>query len=131
MVGIRGAKRRRFQTAASRSAKRRGAGSGDLGRISGDEISYFAYRSDNADGEDESDFALTTVELGIEAIINDWVTGEVVFLYEDPTFDDADSSFDADIGTITVGDPEQFPLYATAGDPSDRIQVEGPVIKFS
>jgi hypothetical protein len=74
-----------------------------------------AYRSDNADGEDESDFALTTVELGIEAIINDWVTGEVVFLYEDPTFDDADSSFDVDIGTITVGDTEQFPLYATAG----------------
>ena len=74
-----------------------------------------AYRSDTANGEDESDIALTTVELGIEAIINDWVTGEVVFLYEDPTFDDEDSDFDVDVGTITVGDTEQFPLYATAG----------------
>jgi len=73
------------------------------------------YRDENAAGEDESDIALTTVELGIEAMINAWVNGEVVFLFEDPTFDDADSSFDVDVGTITVGNTEQFPLYATIG----------------
>ena len=73
------------------------------------------YRDENEDGEDESDIALTTVELGIEALINNWVTGEVVFLFEDPTFDDEDSSFDVDVGTITVGNTDEFPLFATVG----------------
>ena len=73
------------------------------------------YRDENADGEDESDIALTTVELGIEAMINEWVNGEVVFLFEDPTFDDQDSSIDVDVGAITVGNTEQFHLFATIG----------------
>jgi hypothetical protein len=73
------------------------------------------YRDENEDGEDESDIALTTVELGIEAIINPWVTSEVVFLFEDPTFDDEDSGFDVDVGTITIGNTDEFPLFATVG----------------
>ena len=71
------------------------------------------YRDENVDDEDESDIALTTLEFGIEAMINEWVNGEVVLLFEDPTFDDEDASFDVDLGTITVGNTEQFPLFAT------------------
>jgi hypothetical protein len=73
------------------------------------------YRDENEDGEDESDIALTTVEFGVETMINEWVTGEVVLLFEDPTFDDEDTSFDVDVGTITIGNPDQFPLFATVG----------------
>jgi hypothetical protein len=73
------------------------------------------YRDENEDGEDESDIALTTVEFGIEAMINEWVTGEVVLLFEDPTFDDEDSSFDVDVGAIHIGNTDEFPLFATIG----------------
>ncbi len=73
------------------------------------------YRDENEDGENESDIALTTVEFGIEAMINEWVTGEVILLFEDPTFDDEDSNFDVDVGTITIGNTDQFPLFATVG----------------
>ena len=73
------------------------------------------YRDENEAGDDESDIALTTVELGMEAVINEWVTGVVTLLYEDPTFDDEDSSFDVDVGVVTIGNLDQFPLFATVG----------------
>jgi hypothetical protein len=73
------------------------------------------YRDENEAGDDESDIALTTVEFGMEAVINEWVAGEVVLLYEDPTFDDEDSSFDVDVGVVTIGNTDQFPLFATVG----------------
>jgi len=73
------------------------------------------YRDENEDGEDESDISLTTVEFGIEAVINEWVTGEVILLFEDPSFDDEDGSFDVDVGTITIGNTDQFPLFAAVG----------------
>lgn len=73
------------------------------------------YRDESAEGGSESDIALTTVEFGTEAVINDWVSSEVVLLFEDPTFDDEDASFDVDVGLITVGNTEQYPLYATVG----------------
>ncbi|HHP7234104.1 MAG TPA: LbtU family siderophore porin [Desulfobacterales bacterium] len=73
------------------------------------------YRDENEAGEAESDFALTTVEFGIAAVINEWVTGEVVLLFEDPTFDDEDSDFNVDVGSITVGNTTRYPLYATIG----------------
>ena len=58
------------------------------------------YRDETASGEDESDIALTTVEFGVEATINEWVNGEVVLLFEDPTFDDDDAGFDVDVETV-------------------------------
>jgi hypothetical protein len=73
------------------------------------------YRDENEAGEAESDFALTTVEFGIAAVINEWVTGEVALLFEDPTFDDEDSDFTVDVGSITVGNTDRYPLYATIG----------------
>jgi hypothetical protein len=64
--------------------------------------------------EDESSFAMTTVELSMGAHLVDWVAGEAVFLYEDPTFDE-ETSVDIDVATITIGNTDTFPLFITGG----------------
>lgn len=57
---------------------------------------------------DESDVDLAKVEIGLEARIAKYVTGEVVFLYED---DDTN----VDEGFITLGAAEDMPFYLKAG----------------
>jgi len=71
---------------------------------------------DNRDGtdEDQSDLALTTVELTAEAEVNDWVNVAITFKYEDATFGD-ETSVDLDAATLTIGNTEQYPLYFSAG----------------
>ncbi len=64
--------------------------------------------------QDDSDLALTTVELTAEAEVNDWVNIAVTLLYEDPTFGD-ETSVDLDAATLTIGNTEQYPLYFSAG----------------
>ena len=64
--------------------------------------------------DDQSDISLTTVELGLGVEVNEWVTLEIVYLYEDATFGD-ESSVDLDVGTVTIGNTEKFPLYFSAG----------------
>ncbi|MFP3984153.1 MAG: LbtU family siderophore porin [Desulfurivibrionaceae bacterium] len=65
--------------------------------------------------EEKSDLALTTVELAIGAEVNPWVNLETVLLYEDPTFDQEESSLDLDVAALTLGNTERFPLYLSAG----------------
>ncbi len=66
--------------------------------------------------ENESDLALTTVELTAEAEVNDWVNVAVTFLYEDATFQEGDEAqVTLDAATLTIGDTEQYPLYFSAG----------------
>jgi hypothetical protein len=65
--------------------------------------------------EDESDFALTTVELTVEAEVNEWVNVASTLLYEDPTFENDETSVDLDAATVTIGNTEAFPLYFSAG----------------
>ena len=66
--------------------------------------------------ENESDFALTTVELAAEAEVNEWVNVGITLLYEDATFgDDGDGDFNVDEATLTIGNTEEFPLYLSAG----------------
>jgi hypothetical protein len=75
------------------------------------------YKStDYNDGTDDgiSDINLTTVEIGVEIEVNDWVNLETVFLYEDP-FDDEETSVDLDAGTATFGNTEECPFYVTVG----------------
>ncbi len=75
--------------------------------------------TENSDGtdEDSSDVDLTTVEIGVEVEVNDWVNAEMVFLYEDAmgntTADEGDVSLD--VGTITFGNSELIPFYFSAG----------------
>lgn len=64
---------------------------------------------------DESDFALTTVELTAEAEVNNWVNVEATLLYEDPTFENDETSVDLDAAILTIGNTEKHPLYFAAG----------------
>jgi hypothetical protein len=77
-----------------------------------------AYRSVdmNVGGhEKDSDLAMTTVELGIAAEINDWVNAEMVLLYEDPTFENDETNFDVDTAIITIANAEETPAFLMAG----------------
>ncbi|MBA2882451.1 hypothetical protein HNR65_002798 [Desulfosalsimonas propionicica] len=68
---------------------------------------------DNRDGtgEDSSDLNLATVELGIDAQFNDYVSGHVVFLWEE----DDTEPVDLDEGFITLRPGRASPFYLTAG----------------
>jgi hypothetical protein len=66
---------------------------------------------DDFEDNDLSDIVLATVELGIDAEINDWVQGHLLLLYEE----DDTEPIDVDEGTITIGNPEVCPGYVTAG----------------
>ncbi len=63
------------------------------------------------DGDDgtESDIAVATVELGLEAQINDYSAAQVLFLYEDGEDLRVDEAF------ITLGNLERNPFYLSAG----------------
>jgi len=74
-------------------------------------IEVEAFARDGFDGEDESDIALATVELGLDAQIADWVSGQIVLLWEE----DDTEPMDVDVGTITLGNTDKFPFYLTAG----------------
>ena len=57
---------------------------------------------------DESDVDLAKVEVGLEAKVAKYVTGEVIFLYED-------NDVNVDEGFITLGAEEDMPFYFKAG----------------
>jgi hypothetical protein len=64
----------------------------------------------------DSDLAMTTVELGIAAEVNDWVNAEMVLLYEDPTFEnDDDGNFKVDTAFIAIANPDVTPAFLMAG----------------
>ena len=63
------------------------------------------------EGDSESDAVLATVELGVAAQITDWVSGEVLFLFEE---DENDNNIDVDIGTLTIAPPDG-PWFITGG----------------
>jgi hypothetical protein len=65
--------------------------------------------------EQDSDLCMTTVQIGIAAEVNDWVNAEMVLLYEDPTFDDDETSVDIDEAFITIGNTERIPPFLKAG----------------
>ncbi len=61
--------------------------------------------------EDSSDAVLATVELGLDAVINDYVSGHVLFLWEE----DDTEPVDLDEGFITLTGGKGFPAYLSAG----------------
>ena len=71
---------------------------------------------DSRNGTDtsQSDLNLTTVELSVEAAVNEWVNVATTLLYEDATFG-GETSIDLDVGTLSIGNTEKFPLYFTGG----------------
>ncbi|MEJ2765920.1 LbtU family siderophore porin [Photobacterium sp. MCCC 1A19761] len=60
-------------------------------------------------GDASTDLALATAELGIAADINDWVSSEIIFLYEQD-----DTPLEVDVATLYLSPPDE-PWYLTAG----------------
>jgi hypothetical protein len=58
---------------------------------------------------------MTTVELGIAAEVNDWVSAEILLLYEDPTFEDGEDNFEVDTAIITIANEAETPAFLMAG----------------
>ncbi|MBN2705384.1 MAG: LbtU family siderophore porin, partial [Deltaproteobacteria bacterium] len=67
--------------------------------------------TEDYDGNDESDIALATVELGIDIDLHKYVSAHVLLLWEE----DDTEPVDLDEGYLTLGDPEHFPVYVQAG----------------
>lgn len=65
---------------------------------------------DDADDTDESDISLATAELGIEAKPQEWLTGFVLFSWEDE-----DDKVIVDEAHITLGATDDIPYYLSAG----------------
>ncbi len=65
----------------------------------------------------QSDLNLTTAQLGVDAVLADWINGGIIFKYEDPTFAAGidESGVRLDVGMITLGNPNKFPLYGSGG----------------
>lgn len=68
------------------------------------------HESSDVNDTDDSDISLATVELGIEATPQEWVTGFLLLLWED-----GDSGINIDEGHITLGATEDIPYYLSAG----------------
>ena len=64
--------------------------------------------------EDDSDLCLTTVELAVEAEVNEWVNVHALFLYEDPTFGE-ETHVEMEEANLKIGYTEEFTLFFTAG----------------
>ena len=69
----------------------------------------------HGDSESESDLAMTTVELHVDATVGEWISAESTLLYEDPTFENDETSLDLDTATIRLGNTEKSPFYLVGG----------------
>lgn len=63
------------------------------------------------ENEDESDLALATMELGVDAIFNEYVSGRFLLLWEE----DDTEPVDLDEGVITLSGGSCWPGYLSAG----------------
>lgn len=68
-----------------------------------------ANHTDPYQGPNENDLVLATVELGINAQVNDWTSAEIILLHEED-----DTDLEVDVGTITIADPDA-PWFVTTG----------------
>lgn len=62
-------------------------------------------------GNKTSDVTLATVELAVDAAVNEWVTAHVLALHED----DGTEPWEIDEATVTLGNSKKNPFYLTAG----------------
>ncbi len=71
-----------------------------------------AMAGDDFDGTSVGDISLATVEVGIDTPVNSWVTGHLLFKFEEGEEDD---HVIVDEGTIHIGNPATFPFDLTVG----------------
>ncbi|MFO7802395.1 MAG: LbtU family siderophore porin, partial [Desulfovermiculus sp.] len=69
------------------------------------------YDDPSKQDEDSSDITLATVEMGIDADISKYVSGHVLFLWEE----DDTEPVDLDEGYITLDGADKLPMYANIG----------------
>jgi hypothetical protein len=77
------------------------------------EAGYEKYNPD-ASGEpteESSDIVLATMEFGVDAKLNEYVSGRVLFLWEE----DDTEPVDLDEGFISISNADEAPFYLTAG----------------
>lgn len=67
--------------------------------------------SEDFEGNDTSDVALSTGQIGLDAELEKWASGHLLFLYEE----DGTDGIELDEGTVTLGGTEDTPLFFTAG----------------
>jgi hypothetical protein len=80
------------------------------------EVNTRGTNSSKWDGESASDIILDTFELGIGAQAGDWVSGNILFLYEqDPGPGREGDELLVDEAYITIANPEVTPFFGTAG----------------
>lgn len=72
--------------------------------------------------EHDSDLSMTTVEVGIGAEVNDWVSAEILLMYEDAsgaidTYDHlrGETNFDVEEAIITIANEDVTPAFLKAG----------------
>ncbi|RPI50965.1 MAG: LbtU family siderophore porin, partial [Deltaproteobacteria bacterium] len=70
----------------------------------------------------DSDLSMTTVEVGIGAQVNDWVSAETILIYEDPSgaidlYDGVreETNFDVEEAIITIANADVTPAFLKAG----------------
>jgi hypothetical protein len=99
-----------LQLTESSTPKARGGWFNDI-EISG-LVEIEAAKNFGFEGEEASDIAFATVELGVDArIYDDWVTAHILALHED----DDTEPWEIDEGIVTIGNVNHFPLYLAAG----------------
>lgn len=90
----------------------------------GGTIEVLAGKSEDFSGESTSEIKLNTAELDLEVQVNEWTLGSMVIEYiegTDTLFPTTEGSvsgvdrFNVDTAYITIGDPQRFPPYLTAG----------------
>jgi hypothetical protein len=69
------------------------------------------YDEPSESDENESDAALATMEFGIDAELNEYVSGHALFLWEE----DDTEPIDIDEGVITISGGDNLPIYLNAG----------------
>ena len=67
--------------------------------------------ADPYEGDSQTDAVVATVELGVAAQVHDWVSGEILFLFEE---DENDDNIDVDTATLTIAPPDG-PWFITGG----------------
>lgn len=82
----------------------------EMGGVVEAELGYNSWDTGSADGSN-SDIVAATVELGIDAQINDAVSGSVVLLWEE----DEGDALAVDEATITIANEKKCPFSLTAG----------------
>jgi hypothetical protein len=65
----------------------------------------------------EKDLGIPAAELMLQARLNQWVDAGMFLLYRKPTFAAAvqESGLDLDVGVVTIGNTNKFPVYFTGG----------------